>query len=759
MATAQPLDFAELAPLIAAKLFDNPNKAMSTPSVLRFGTHGSVSINLEDGQFYDHENKRGGGMLDLIRHVRGCDMSGALSWLESEGLKEREPREAEICQLGRHRTGPTFYDYRDERGGVLSRVKRTSDKRFSQLGPDGRGGFHSAPGCMAGVRRVPYRLPELLAADPAHIVFVVEGEKDADRLASIGLVATCNAEGAGKFRSELVDHFAGRKVVVIADNDKVGREHAADVAAKLQGKAAATSILSLPDLPEKGDVSDWLDAGGSAEGLTDLARAALEHLTTDVGEQEPSTPLVTATPYQFRLPETLAPREWVYGRSIQRGHVRAIVAQGGAGKTILSVGEALAMVTGRNLLGQDVVGGPKRVWLWNLEDDSDELSRIIQAACKHWQITEADIGGRLFVDSALDGAILKLAHSTANGGLVMNRPLVAALTEEMKVRGIDYLHVDPFVSSHAVNENDNMEIDAVAKEWALVAKNTRAGIGLAHHVSKAGALEAGALSARGAVSLINACRSVLVLNRMSEIEAQRYGIEEERRRRFFRVYDDKNNRAPPSDASDWFQMFSISLDNDPNGGGGDNMGVVVPWSPPDALDGVTVDHLRRVQNVVGAGEYKAHHAADDWVGVAVASVFGLDPKDKAHKARILKMLSIWETNGALKIEERKDKNRQWKKFMVVGRAVDDHSATPAASVASHTVAAEHSSATLHPPPFRGGGVAADADGATAGVAAETAAARSAPRFPAGNRALCPIVDDDEEDPAADKYLTDRRPRF
>jgi RecA-family ATPase len=149
-----------------------------------------------------------------------------------------------------------------------------------------------------------------------------------------------------------------------------------------------------------------------------------------------------------------------------------------------------------------VPGGPKRVWLWNLEDDGEELARIIQAACKHWGISPADIQDRLFVDSALDGAILKLARSTNSEGLVINRPLVAALTDEMLARGIDYLHVDPFVSSHSANENDNMEIDAIAKEWAVVAKNANAGVGLAHHISKAGAGEATALHARGAVALI-----------------------------------------------------------------------------------------------------------------------------------------------------------------------------------------------------------------------------------------------------------------
>ena len=103
--------------------------------------------------------------------------------------------------------------------------------------------------------------------------------------------------------------------------------------------------------------------------------------------------MVSATPYSWCDAETIKPREWVYGHSIQRGHLRAVVAQGGAGKTILSVGEALAMVTGRDLLGQSVPGGPKRVWLWNLEDDREELSRIVQAACKHWRITPAELSG------------------------------------------------------------------------------------------------------------------------------------------------------------------------------------------------------------------------------------------------------------------------------------------------------------------------------------------------------------------------------
>lgn len=220
----------------------------------------------------------------------------------------------------------------------------------------------------------------------------------------------------------------------------------------------------------------------------------------------------------------------------------------------------MSLVTGRPLLGKRVFGGPKRAWIWNLEDDADELARIIQAACKHWDISELDIGGRLFVDTALDGQVLKFATSGTSEGLTFNRPLIQDLIEELRDRQVDYLHVDPFVSSHSADENNNMEIDAIAKEWARVAHVGNAAICLAHHTSKSGSGEVTALASRGAVALINACRITLTINRMSEEEAKRFGIEGEKRRRYFRTYDDKPNRAPPSDASDWYRLASVDLE-------------------------------------------------------------------------------------------------------------------------------------------------------------------------------------------------------
>jgi len=163
------------------------------------------------------------------------------------------------------------YDYRDERGMVLFQVVRKQPKGFFQRRPDGHGGWIDN---VKGVRRVLYRLPELVAADPVTTVFIVEGEKDADRLAGLGLVATTNPGGAGEWRAEYSEVLGGRHVIIIPDNDQAGRNHAAKVKRSLTGIARALAVLELAGLPPKGDVSDWLESHDVHE-LAKIAEDAL----------------------------------------------------------------------------------------------------------------------------------------------------------------------------------------------------------------------------------------------------------------------------------------------------------------------------------------------------------------------------------------------------------------------------------------------------------------------------------------------------
>src|SRR5262249_847620 len=121
---------------------------------------------------------------------------------------------------------------------------------------------------------LPYRLPELLAANSRNPVFIPEGEKDCNNLAKLGLVATTNHGGAKKGKKDISFMFKGDDVVILPDNDDVGREHAQDVAKKLKGIAKRIRVLELPGLPEKGDVSDWVAGGGTAEELLKLAEEA-----------------------------------------------------------------------------------------------------------------------------------------------------------------------------------------------------------------------------------------------------------------------------------------------------------------------------------------------------------------------------------------------------------------------------------------------------------------------------------------------------
>jgi len=230
---------------------------------LRFGTHGSMAINLGDGTWYDHENEQGGGPLDLIVKYRGGSIAEAIAWLERAGIKPESPKPDR-----NKKKQIASYPYCTADGELLYEVIRYEPKDFRQRSADGSWS-------IKGIQPTLYRLPEIINK-PQATVIIVEGEKDADRLVALGLTATCNSGGAGKFPASCAVHLQGRKIIILPDNDDAGRNHANDVASKLTGIAISIRVIDLPDLPIKGDVCDWLDNCGSKEKLIDLAKSTLE---------------------------------------------------------------------------------------------------------------------------------------------------------------------------------------------------------------------------------------------------------------------------------------------------------------------------------------------------------------------------------------------------------------------------------------------------------------------------------------------------
>jgi hypothetical protein len=174
------------------------------------------------------------------------------------------------------------YNYRDESGKLLYQAVRLSPKSFRQRKPAAAGGWEWK---LEDVRRVLYRFPELLAAPKAETVWIAEGEKDVEALARIGLVATTNVGGAGKWRPDYSEALRGHPVAILPDNDDPGRKHAAEVAAALAGIAESVRVVALPGLPPKGDVSDWLAAGGTPEQLKALATKAPEGVPVAVSHR------------------------------------------------------------------------------------------------------------------------------------------------------------------------------------------------------------------------------------------------------------------------------------------------------------------------------------------------------------------------------------------------------------------------------------------------------------------------------------------
>lgn len=371
-----------------------------------------------------------------------------------------------------------------------------------------------------------------------------------------------------------------------------------------------------------------------------------------------------AAPFVWRDPASIPPRQWLFGRHYIRRYVTGTVAPGGTGKTAMTIVEALSMSTALDLIGGNPSPTPLKVWLWNLEDPAEEIERRIAAAVQHHGIDPTTLDGQLFVNSGRDTPLV-IARKIRETVTVLE-PVIDNLVDEIRTNSIDVLIVDPFVSSHALPENDNAAMDAAVKAWARVAHLGNCAVELVHHSRKLGGEEASAESARGGSAFVDACRGVRVINRMSADEAAKLGISEPRF--FFSMMDDKPNMAPPPTSKrDWFQLVSVYLPN------GDDVGAVDRWQKPNQLDDVTAEHLARARaQFTPESTYLVNEQSPDWGGRVVASIIGVDigvglsakartTEQNAARAKVRAILATWlKTPGGIKIEQRKNGKRELK---------------------------------------------------------------------------------------------------
>ncbi|MCP3417787.1 AAA family ATPase [Bradyrhizobium brasilense] len=381
------------------------------------------------------------------------------------------------------------------------------------------------------------------------------------------------------------------------------------------------------------------------------------------------------TPYRFPAPADIPARQWLYGDHYARGYVSATVAPGGLGKSSLTIVEALAMASGKPLLGVEPKGR-FRVWLWNGEDPMDELNRRVAAAMLHYGLTKEDIEDRLWLDSGHAQEII-LATETRNGAAIVEGTS-AAIVGALRENKIDVLVIDPFVSSHRVSENDNGAIDLVVKRLGKIAVAANMAVEVVHHVRKTNGVEVTVEDARGASALVYGARLNRALTRMTADEGRKLGVTSYWHYwRFGGVT--KTNITPasasPAETATWYTMKSVPLGNGTGGGldaimNGDEVGVVAKaglenMSEVETSPDQTSEALRRI----AVGEWRVDiRARDAWVGNPVAQAFGLDATDKADQGQINGILKRLLQGGLIQHESRRDRSRHTRIFVRVTAA-------------------------------------------------------------------------------------------
>lgn len=456
--------FGEAMGSVVSVLLGTPNQRMSSEGEVRYGRNGSLSIDLASGTFYDHEAKQGGGVLDLIARETGCDHKGALNWLRQNGLLDEQPK-ANGTAPAKKREVAT-YDYTDENGDLIFQVVRYEPKTFVQRRKDrGRWVYQ-----VRGVRQVPYRLPELVEAIASErTVFIVEGEKDVDNLARWNIIATSNAGGVGKWREDFAPFFHQADVVIIPDNDPAGREHAQFIGTTLSNVARSVRLLTLPDLPLKGDVSDWIGAGGTAGALHALAASA-----PAFGKQINSRFGGLRWEDIGRL--GASGYDWLVEDVIPLGEIALVYGDSGTGKSFSMFDMAMCVARGAKFNGRNVE--PGLVVYVAAEAGKGFGKRKIAYAIQN-QLTPTDP--------------LPFYLCTKRPNFFHDDVDALALIEEIKAVAASYsvplrLIVIDTLSALApgMNENASADVSIVRKRLVMLQDQFEAAVVLVHHKPKGG---------------------------------------------------------------------------------------------------------------------------------------------------------------------------------------------------------------------------------------------------------------------------------
>jgi len=539
--------FSAIAGAVARELLGDENKSLSTQGKeLRFGTNGSVSVDLQKGTIYDHGADEGGGVLWFIHQQTGRKGKDAVEWLIERGydIEDRgapPPRGSSGGGQDQPRMKPVaHWDYLDASGKMIFQVVRFEDgtktaegkpsKSYRQRRPDPaeRDGWKWS---TKGLEMVPYRLPELLKAIAAgETVYIVEGEKSADRLWDEGVPATTNPRGAGNWQRELNDYFKGASVVVIPDNDPQavvkktgelrfhddgspvlpGQDHARAVAGYLERITKETKLIELPGLPLKGDIVDWLESGKTADDLYDLADAASKF------EREPFKSKFRAVTWQ-QMDDPGPEHEWLVKNLITRNELAMVAGPSKSGKSFLVLDMVLSIARGLPWFGKKTLRGGV---IYQAGEGAKGIKKRIRAYREHHGITTASELPFVLLPSRVD-----LYSSDDHTEAMIDE--IQHWSDSFDVP-LELVVIDTFSTATAgANENDGKDVSQVLERCARISQVTGAAVLLVHHMNADGG------KVRGHTSILANLENVLLVRQVPDLH-------DEKRRQLREVTLDKN---------------------------------------------------------------------------------------------------------------------------------------------------------------------------------------------------------------------------
>jgi hypothetical protein len=621
------------------------------------------------------------------RHCKPADIAGDIiglvQWLDgTEFVRAVETINQEPPPLnghGRESGGGApqqvaWYDYQDEAGKLLFQVVRFDPKDFRQRRPLKDGWEWS----VKGVRLVPFKLPELIEALASElVVFIVEGEKDVLTLMARGAIATCNPMGAGKWRPEYNQYFRDADVVIIADHDPQavnrktgeklfhsdgrprlpGRDHATYIAEQLKPVAANVRMFEVNELwpacGEKADIANYFESGGTIEALNKFV-AKCETWSPAQSQPGPTAiPIVQAFPIDgSKLPR----RPWIVPGLLMRRQVTLIVAPPGSGKSLLTLQLAMICSCGMERWSDWRPRGCYRTLIVNVEEDEDEMKRRLFGAAVKMNIAQDRLSG-VFLAQATSIVVAKADSRTKT---VTATPILESIIQAILLAQIDIVVVDPFAETFAGDENSNSELKWAGVLWREVARRTNAAVVLVHHAKKYASHMAGDMDAgRGGGSLAGVARIVATLFTMTEEEAaaaelSKLDTPHDERSRYIRFDDAKANLSLLIQGARWFEKETVGIGNAGDGLPEDQVGVLVPWKPKDAIARMTIAEANAILDQLIAGckdedgrltpfclTRRGRGSAKRWAGNVVQEVLQCD------EATAKRLLDLWEKNDLI----------------------------------------------------------------------------------------------------------------